>query len=184
MPPSEIERDVALRIKLIVLDVDGVLTDNGVYVGETEDGGYVELKRFNILDGLGIKLMRMAGLEVAFVSGRISPASARRAKELGVTCHQADAGHKMEAVKQLMDQHGVDWQEIAWLGDDLPDLTGMRRAALPVAVANAVAEIHAVSRWTTSHSGGDGAVREFSEALLTARGQWKQLVDEYVAKRE
>jgi 3-deoxy-D-manno-octulosonate 8-phosphate phosphatase (KDO 8-P phosphatase) len=184
VPHSDIARDVALRIKLVLLDVDGVLTDNGVYVGESEDGSYIELKRFHILDGLGIKMLRAAGMEVALVSGRNSPASARRAKELGIACRQADAGFKMEAVKELMQLHGVDWNEIAWMGDDLPDLPAMRRVGLPVAVANAVSEIQAVALWTTSNHGGHGAVREFTEALLKARGQWTQLVDEYVAKRQ
>jgi 3-deoxy-D-manno-octulosonate 8-phosphate phosphatase (KDO 8-P phosphatase) len=118
------------------------------------------------------------------VSGRNSQASTRRANELGIECRQADAGFKMEAVKDLMQKHGVGWHEIAWLGDDLPDLPAMRRVGLPVAVANAVPEIQAVALWTTANQGGHGAVREFTEALLNARGQWTQLVDEYVAKRQ
>jgi 3-deoxy-D-manno-octulosonate 8-phosphate phosphatase (KDO 8-P phosphatase) len=184
VPQSEIARDVALRIKLVLLDVDGVLTDNGVYVGESEDGSYIELKRFNILDGLGIKMLKAAGLEVALVSGRNSSASTRRARELGIECRQADAGFKMEAVNELMRQHGVDWNEIAWVGDDLPDLPAMQRVGLPVAVANAVAEVRSVAVWVTTNHGGQGAVREFTETLLKARGQWTQLVDEYVAKRQ
>lgn len=183
MRSSEIPRDVALRIKLVILDVDGVLTDNGVYVGESEDGKHVELKRFDILDGLGIKMIRSAGMEIAFVSGRNSPASARRAQELGVVCRQAGEGYKMDAVKELMEEHGVAWEEIAWVGDDLPDLPAMTRVGLPVAVANAVAEVKATAVWTTRSRGGAGAVREFSEKLLKARGQWTALVDEYVAKR-
>ena len=183
MPHSEIPRAVALRIKLVLLDVDGVLTDNGVYIGENEDGRYVEMKRFNILDGLGIRLLRDAGIEVAFVSGRNSAASARRARELDVECRQANHGHKMDAVNELMQKHGVEWSEVAWVGDDLPDMSAMRRVGLPVAVANAVPAVHAVSLWTTSRNGGDGAVREFAEALLAARGQLQQLTDDYVAKR-
>jgi 3-deoxy-D-manno-octulosonate 8-phosphate phosphatase (KDO 8-P phosphatase) len=180
---SEIPRDIALRIKLVILDVDGVLTDNGVYVGESEDGKYVELKRFDILDGLGIKMIRTGGMQIAFVSGRNSPASARRARELDVECRQAGEGYKMDAVKELMQQHGVVWEEIAWVGDDLPDLPAMTRVGLPVAVANAVAEVKATAVWTTRARGGAGAVREFAEKLLKARGQWTSLVAEYVAKR-
>lgn len=183
MRSSEIARDVALRVKLVILDVDGVLTDNGVYVGETEDGKYVELKRFDILDGLGIRMIRNGGMEIAFVSGRNSPASTRRAQELGVECRQADGGYKMDAVMDLMQQHGVQWEEIAWVGDDLPDLPAMTRVGLPVAVANAVAEVKATAHWTTRSPGGSGAVREFAEKLLKARGQWTGLVAEYVAQR-
>jgi 3-deoxy-D-manno-octulosonate 8-phosphate phosphatase (KDO 8-P phosphatase) len=176
---SEISRDIALRIKLVLLDVDGVLTDNGVYMG---DG--MELKRFNILDGLGIKMLGYAGLQVALVSGRISPATTVRAKELGIECHQADGGHKMDAVRTLMQKHGVAWEEIAWLGDDLPDMAPMLKVGLPCAVGNATAEVLEVAAYVTEKHGGDGAVREFAEALLKARGEWKQRVDDYVAQRQ
>ena len=179
MQRSEIARDIALRIKLVLLDVDGVLTDNGVYMG---DG--IELKRFNILDGLGIKMLEYAGLRVALVSGRISAATTVRASELGIECHQADGGHKMDAVRTLMQRHAVAWEEIAWLGDDLPDMAPMLKVGLPAAVGNATSEVREVASYVTKSHGGHGAVREFAEALLEARGQWKQLVDEYVAQRQ
>ena len=179
MPHSDIPRDIALRIKLVLLDVDGVLTDNGVYMG---DG--IELKRFNILDGLGIKMLGYAGLDVALVSGRISPATTVRAAELKIECHQADGGHKMDAVRTLMQKHGVAWEEIAWLGDDLPDMAPMLKVGLPACVANATDEVRGVAIYKTTARGGDGAVREFAEALLKARGQWKQLADDYVAQRQ
>ena len=171
--------DVARRIKLVIFDVDGVLTDNGVYIGQG-----IELKRFDIQDGLGIKLLGFAGLHVALVSGRRSDATTVRADDLGVECYQADAGHKAEAVKALMQKHGVGWNEIAWLGDDLPDLAPMRRVGLAAAVANSAPEVIACASYVTTKHGGHGAVREFTEALLRARGQWHQLVDEYVAQRE
>lgn len=184
MPHSEIARDSALRIKLVLLDVDGVLTDNGVYMGASENDSYIELKRFDIQDGLGIKLMIAAGIQVALVSGRKSSASLFRARELGIECRQANAGYKMEAVADLMRIHQVDWTEVAWMGDDLPDLPAMRKVGLPVAVPNAVDEVRAVAAWITKSRGGNGAVREFAEALLKARGQYHQLVDEYIAKRQ
>lgn len=179
MQRSEISRDTALRIKLVLLDVDGVLTDNGVYIGAG-----MELKRFNILDGLGIKILGYAGLQVALVSGRISAATTVRATELGVECHQADGGHKMDAVRTLMEKHGVAWEEIAWLGDDLPDMAPMLKVGLPCAVANATTEILEIAAYVTKNQGGHGAVREFAEALLKARGEWKQRVDDYVAQRQ
>lgn len=179
MPRSDIPRDIALRIKLVLLDVDGVLTDNGVYMG---DG--IELKRFDILDGLGIKMLGYAGLQVALVSGRISPATTVRANELGIECYQADGGHKMDAVRALMQKHGVAWEEIAWLGDDLPDMAPMLKVGLPCAVANATSEVLEVATYVTKNHGGHGAVREFAEALLKARSEWKQRVDDYVAQRQ
>jgi 3-deoxy-D-manno-octulosonate 8-phosphate phosphatase (KDO 8-P phosphatase) len=180
---EKIPPHLARSIKLVILDVDGVLTDNGVYIGETQSGERVEMKRFDILDGLGLKLLRKDGLEVAFVSGRISPATKWRAAELDIECHQADAGHKMAACRELITKHNVAWEEIAWVGDDLPDMALMRRVGLPVAVANAVAEIKDVAVWTTTRRGGDGAVREFAEELLKARGEWERLAEEYVAER-
>ena len=179
MPHSEIPRDVAQRIKLVIFDVDGVLTDNGVYIGEG-----VELKRFHIQDGLGMKLLQFAGLHVALVSGRKSSATARRAAELRIDCYQADGGHKADAVRELMAKHGVSWEEIAWVGDDLPDLPAMQRVGLPIAVANSVPEILACAAYVTVRHGGDGAAREVTEALLKARGVWDKLVDDYVAERQ
>jgi 3-deoxy-D-manno-octulosonate 8-phosphate phosphatase (KDO 8-P phosphatase) len=179
VPHSEIARDVAQRIKLVIFDVDGVLTDNGVYIGEG-----TELKRFDIQDGLGLKLLQRAGLEVALVSGRKSSATALRALELRIDCYQADAGHKADAVRALMAKHGVDWDQIAWVGDDLPDLPAMQKCALPIAVANSVQEILASAAYVTKNRGGNGAVREAAEAILKARGVWDQLVDDYVAERQ
>lgn len=183
MPLAEIPAHLAKDIKLVCLDVDGVLTDNGVYIGQTESGERVEMKRFDILDGLGIKMLMRAGVQVAFVSGRFSVATSLRAQELGVDCHQADAGYKMHACRDLMQKHSVEWQQIAWVGDDLPDLAAMRRVGLAVAVGNAVREIQEMAAFVLTHSGGDGAVREFAETLLRARGEWDRLVDEYVSER-
>jgi 3-deoxy-D-manno-octulosonate 8-phosphate phosphatase (KDO 8-P phosphatase) len=180
---SEIPAGRAQKIKLVVFDVDGVLTDNGVYIGQTASGEPVEMKRFDILDGLGIKMLERDGLKVAFVSGRISIATKLRAAELGVDCHQANAGHKMDAVRELMSKYAVTWEEIAWLGDDLPDMPTMRRVGVPVAVGNAIDAIKAVAVWTTRRSGGDGAAREFCEELLRARGVWDRLAEDYVNER-
>ncbi len=176
--------DVARRIRLVVFDVDGVLTDAGVYMGETASGEAVEMKRFDIVDGLGMKLLERAGIRVAVVSGRESPATRLRAAELDVPSYQADDGFKLHAVEQVVEQTGVKWDEVAVVGDDLPDLPAFRRAGLPVAVANAVAEIRAQAAWRTSREGGRGAVREFAEALLRARGQWTDVVESYARERD
>jgi 3-deoxy-D-manno-octulosonate 8-phosphate phosphatase (KDO 8-P phosphatase) len=181
---AKIPRELAARVKLVMLDVDGVLTDNGVYIGATQSGEAVELKKFSILDGLGIKLLQWGGVQVALVSGRTSIASAIRAEELKIECHMSPAGEKIDAANDLIERNGVSWNEVACVCDDLADIPLMRRAALPVAVQNAIPEIKALAKWTTKERGGDGAVREFAEELLKARGDWVRLVDEYVSKRD
>ncbi len=179
-----LSRAAAQRIRLVALDVDGVLTDGGLYMGATAQGEAVELKRFEITDGLGIKMLVWGGLEVALVSGRVSPANRRRAEELGIPCYEEDGGFKLAVLERLHAQHGVSWIETACVCDDLADLPVLRRAGLAVAVANAVPEVRASAHWITHRSGGRGAVREFAEALLRARGQWGKLVERYVAQRE
>jgi 3-deoxy-D-manno-octulosonate 8-phosphate phosphatase (KDO 8-P phosphatase) len=175
---------VARRVRLVIFDVDGVLTDAGVYVGRLPDGGVVELKRFDIQDGLGLKMLQRVGLEVALVSGRVSPATALRADELGIEeCHQAPGGEKMPAVEDLLRRTGVRWEEVAMLADDLPDLPVLRRVGLPAAVANAQPEILERVVWRSTARGGHGAVREFCRALLEAREEWDGAVDRYLQER-
>lgn len=178
-----IGRDRAKSVRVVVLDVDGVLTDNGVYLGAV-DGERVELKRFHIMDGLGIKMLQWAGLRVVLVSGRESPATTLRADELGVESRQVAGGYKVPLVEEVLQESEAGWDELAVLADDLADLPVMMRAGLPVAVANAAPEVRAESAWVTTREGGDGAVREFAEALLGARGEWSALVDAYRRSRE
>ena len=175
--------DLARRVRVVVLDVDGVLTDNGVYLGAGERGERIELKRFHIMDGLAIHMLRWAGLRVVLVSGRASEATAIRARELEVECVQ-EGSRKLPLVERILAEEGAGWDELAMVADDLADLPVMRRAGLPVAVANAAPEIRDVARWRTGRAGGDGAVREFAEALLGARGEWDRLVEAYCRSRE
>lgn len=182
---ERIPEAVARRIRLVVLDVDGVLTDAGVFLGETGSGEPVEMKRFDIQDGLGIHLMRNAGLKVALLSGRPSPATRIRAEELGLDeCIQEKGGMKIPALKALLVRTGVEWDEVAMLGDDLPDLPVLRRVGLPAAVGNAVPEVRRAVAFTTRREGGHGAVREFARILLEARGEWDRLVEAYCAARD
>jgi 3-deoxy-D-manno-octulosonate 8-phosphate phosphatase (KDO 8-P phosphatase) len=179
-----IPRELAGRVRLVVLDVDGVMTDGGVYIGQTRDGTAVELKRFDTMDQLGVKMLVWAGLHVALVSGRPSEATRLRAEELGVPYHAGPGGHKVQIVEALLAEYGVGWSATACVCDDLADLPILHRAGLPVAVANAADEVKAVAQWQTRRSGGRGAVREFAEALLTARGEWARLVADYRQARE
>jgi 3-deoxy-D-manno-octulosonate 8-phosphate phosphatase (KDO 8-P phosphatase) len=182
---SALPTDIAARIRLVVLDVDGVLTDGGIFLGATEAGDRIEMKRFDITDGLGIRLLREAGVEVAIVTGRESHAVRLRAEELGIReCHQDREARKLPIVERLLDRLGMGWDETAFVADDLADLAVLRRVGLPVAVANAVREVRTAARWMTTRRGGDGAVREFAEALLAARGEWTDRVEAYLRERE
>jgi 3-deoxy-D-manno-octulosonate 8-phosphate phosphatase (KDO 8-P phosphatase) len=168
----------------LVLDVDGVLTDNGIYLGLVA-GERVELKRFDIQDGLGLGLLRGGQIEVVWLSGRASEATALRARELKIgTVVQDSAARKLEAVSRLIAERGLRLEQVAFVGDDLADLAVMERVGLPIAVANAVGEIIEVARWVTQKPGGHGAVREVVETLLRARGEWDAAVTRYRAERD
>lgn len=172
------------RIRLVIFDVDGVLTDAGVYLGQLPGGERLELKRFDIQDGLGIKMLMESGVEVAFVSGRESRATALRAEELGVEeCHQAAGARKLPVVTDLLERKGMSWDEVAMLADDLPDMAVWARVGLRAAVANAQPEIAERAHWQGTVPGGRGAVREFCRTLLAARGEWEAAVERYVAER-
>ncbi len=174
----------ARTVRLVIFDVDGVLTDAGVYLGALPDGATVEFKRFDIQDGLGIQLLQRAGIAVAFVSGRLSPATELRARELGVTeCHQSADARKVPLVEGIQARTGASWDQTAMLADDLPDLAVFRRVGLRAAVANAQPEIAALAHWRTQTRGGQGAAREFCRALLVARGEWNGLLEAYERER-
>lgn len=178
-PAMQIDPQAARRVRLLVLDVDGVLTDNGVWIGQVA-GERVELKRFDIQDGLGLVLLRTAEIPVVWLSGRHSEATALRARELRIEeVLQVPGPRKLEAMSELLARRGLEWGEVAYVGDDLADLQVLRRAGLPIAVANAVAEVRAVASCVTTAPGGHGAVREVVEALLRARGLWPEMLERY-----
>jgi 3-deoxy-D-manno-octulosonate 8-phosphate phosphatase (KDO 8-P phosphatase) len=169
----------AARIRLLGLDVDGVLTDNAVFLGEV-DGRRVEFKRFDIQDGLGHRLLAHAGLEVVWVSGRQSSATAMRGTELGVSeVLQVPADGKVAAIQLLLEQRGLDWDALAFVGDDLADVPVLERAGLPIAVANAVTQVKEIAAHVTLAAGGHGAVREEIDALLHARGELSLAISKY-----
>jgi 3-deoxy-D-manno-octulosonate 8-phosphate phosphatase (KDO 8-P phosphatase) len=173
----------ARRVRLLGLDVDGVLTDNGVYIGPVA-GDRVELKRFDIQDGLGLILLKTAGLPVVWVSGRSSEATVLRAAELRVEeLLQVPGPRKAAAFEQTLARRGIGWDEAAFVGDDLADLPILRRVGLPMAVSNAVAEVKQVAAYVTRAPGGHGAVREVIEVLLRARGEWPEILERYFAEQ-
>jgi len=175
---------LARRIRLVCFDVDGVLTDGGIILGDAA-GSRVELKRYDIQDGLGVVLLRQAGIRTAIITGRESQSVALRADELHVDeVIQDRHARKVPALAALIARLGFSWDEVAFVGDDLPDLGVLRRVGLPVCVGNATAEVRRVVAVQLSRHGGAGAVREFVELLLTARGEWATQVEAYVASRE
>lgn len=186
--------DVALarRIRVVGLDVDGVLTDGGVYLGATRDeaGGMLsepsrmEFKRYDIQDGLGLHLLCLAGVQLVIITGRVSESVAMRAQELGITALVQDPhARKLPALKRVLADLNCTLEECAFLGDDLPDLSVLRAVGLPVAVGNATAEVRRTATLQLEARGGFGAVREFAEVLLHARGEWSDLVERYVSER-
>ena len=179
----QVGAEVAKRIRLVGLDVDGVLTDGGIYLGDV-NGARMEFKRFDILDGLGIKMLQLAGIEVAIITGRVSDAVAHRARELAITdVIQDEHARKLPALRKLLAAKGIQENEVAFVGDDLPDLAVMRVVGLPVAVANCTEDIAQLGVLRLTRNGGRGAVREFAELLLRARGEWDALVERYVKSR-
>ena len=170
----------AQRVRLLGLDVDGVLTDNGVYIGPV-GSGTVELKRFDIQDGLGLILLGSAGIPVVWISGRRSEATSVRAAELRVELLQVPGPRKAAAFDEVLTRRRVGWEEVAFMGDDLADLPILRQVGLPIAVANAVSDVKQIAAHTTSAAGGHGAVREVIEALLRARGEWPGILERYFA---
>jgi 3-deoxy-D-manno-octulosonate 8-phosphate phosphatase (KDO 8-P phosphatase) len=174
---------LARSIRLVGLDVDGVLTDGGIYLGAV-DGKALEFKRYEIQDGLGIHLMQRAGLRVVIITGRVSESVRLRAAELGIDDVAQDSqAQKLPAFLGMLDRHGIAPSEAVFLGDDFPDMAVLKLVGLPVAVANAVPEVKAVCALTLTRRGGQGAVRELAELLLTARGDWGTVTDRYVAER-
>ena len=174
---------LARSIRLVGLDVDGVMTDGGIYLGAA-GGQPIELKRYEIQDGLGIHLLQRAGLRVAIVTGRVSESVRLRALELDVDDVAQDPhAQKLPAFLAMLERHGISPAETAFIGDDFPDLAVLRLVGLPVAVGNAVPEIRAACALQLARHGGAGAVREFAEVLLKARGQWEEVTERYVEER-
>ncbi|HTU03443.1 MAG TPA: hypothetical protein VMG58_16555, partial [Candidatus Sulfotelmatobacter sp.] len=171
LSPSLLRR--ARAIRLLVLDVDGILTDGRLLYSASGD----EVKAFHILDGHGVKLVVKAGLSVALVTGRRSEMVVRRAHELGIGLLFEGVEDKLAAFRELLERTGLPAFQVAWMGDDLPDLPPMRQAGLAVSVPGGAAEVRAAAHYLTRRPGGGGAVREAVELLLKAQGQWRTAVE-------
>ena len=167
----------AQNIKVAFFDVDGVLTDGGLYLSEQGE----TLKRFNTLDGHGLKLLQQAGITPAVITGRDSPALRSRLVALGISHAHFGTEDKLPAAEQTLRALGLNWQQAAAMGDDWPDMPVMRHAAFSCAPANAHCEVKAIASHTTSEQGGHGAARAFCDLLLVASGHYARLLKAYSA---
>ncbi|HET6574750.1 MAG TPA: HAD family hydrolase, partial [Fimbriiglobus sp.] len=174
MTPVELTARAA-RIELLLLDVDGVLTDGSVVYSDAGE----ELKRFHVRDGSGLKLWRAAGKRAAIVSGRASAAVERRAAELGIAPVLQGRDDKLRVFEELLAALGLTADRVCAVGDDLADLPVLTRAGLAIAVADACPEVRAAAHRTTIAPGGRGAVREAVEWLLRLQGRWDELIAGY-----
>lgn len=163
------------HVKLLLVDVDGVLTEGGVTW--TNEG--IEQKTFHIRDGLGIRLWQRAGGRTGIITGRASRAVQLRAEELGIGIVKQGVDDKLETTAAVLAECGVTWEQTAFIGDDLPDLAVIMRCGVGVAVANACPEVIEAAAIVTRLPGGQGAVREVIEQLLKARGSWEAIVRRY-----
>lgn len=166
------------QIQLLLLDVDGVLTDGGIIY----DAAGGEIKRFCVKDGLGIRLLMAAGLRVGIITGRRSPALTHRLNNLGIDLVFDGTLDKAAALKSIIEQLGLEPPQISFVGDDLPDLPIMKRVGLAVAVSDAAVEVKQAAHFITTARGGDGAVREVCELILKARGLWEGILDRFLTK--
>ncbi len=177
--PTEETIERARRVKLLLTDCDGVLTDGSLLY--TFDGKYVSeaTKVFHIHDGQGFVLAREAGLKLGIISGRVSPALAGRAREMQIDHFHQGVSDKLDIYEQIKTAEGLSDEQIAYIGDDLPDLAVMRRAGLAIAVGDAVTEIREAAHFITGRPGGRGAVREAIELILKAQNHWDATIQRY-----
>lgn len=162
----------AANLRLLLFDVDGVLTDGSVNV----DANGTEMKRFHIRDGAALAYAQRAGLLTGVLSARASGATTVRARELNMAVVKQGVADKRVGLNDILTEHGLAPEEVAYMGDDLVDLPVLRLVGLSAAPADAVPEVAAIVHYVSWHSGGDGAVREFIEAVLKARGQWDDVL--------
>jgi 3-deoxy-D-manno-octulosonate 8-phosphate phosphatase (KDO 8-P phosphatase) len=199
----------ARKIKLVLFDVDGVLTDGKIWIfpsptarqsgiGQTvleksaqhEQGGFgfqstslIEAKGFHAHDGTGISLAHLAGIKIGIITKRVSETVALRARDLKLDHVYQGIQDKASVFAQILEKDGITAAEAAFVGDDVIDLPAMRRCGLAIAVKNARPEVKAEAHWITAHTGGDGAGRDAIEFILKAQGKWKQVVDDYISER-
>jgi len=175
---ADIERRAA-RVKLLLMDVDGVLTDGRLFGIPGADGQIHETKGFHSQDGIALQWLTWKNIQTGVISGRVSPATEARAAQVGMTYVYQGHIEKVPILEEIVQKSGVPLSDIAYAGDDLTDIPIMRRVGLALAPANACAEAKQAAHYVTVAAGGDGAVREMAEILMRAQGSWREILKKY-----
>ena len=170
---------LAARTRLLLMDVDGVLTDGHLYNVPGPDGKMVETKGFDSQDGIALQWLSWYGIKTGVISGRVSPATEERARQTKMSYVYQGHIEKIPILEEIMRDAGVTKEEVAYAGDDLTDIVVMRRVGLAIAVANARPEVKRASHYVTTAPGGSGAIREVVELILQAQGKWTEIVTKY-----
>jgi 3-deoxy-D-manno-octulosonate 8-phosphate phosphatase (KDO 8-P phosphatase) len=181
MPP-QVNQDIrqrASRIRLILMDVDGVLTDGKYFHVPHPQGGLFEVKMFDSQDGIALQWLHRAGIKTGLISGRDAESTRERARSSHMAYCYMGSTEKLPIFQEILADSGLQPEQIAYIGDDLTDAILMKRVGLAVAVANAAPEVKAVAHYVTSAPGGSGAVREATELILDAQGLWEQILRHY-----
>ena len=179
--PADVNQ-LASKIKLLLMDVDGVMTDGRLYNVPGPDGNMVETKGFDSQDGIALQWLSWKGIKTGLISGRVSPATVERAKQTKLSYVYQGHIEKIPILEEILRDARVDESEVAYIGDDLTDAVVMRRVGLPVATANARPEVKKRARYVTVQPGGQGAVREVIELILKAQGLWEEILKKYDAE--
>ncbi|HZU28375.1 MAG TPA: HAD hydrolase family protein [Bryobacteraceae bacterium] len=176
--------ELAARVRLLLMDVDGVLTDGHLYNVPDPGGNMVETKGFDSQDGIALQWMHWKGIRTGVISGRVSPATQERARQCNMTYVYQGHIEKIPILEEILAAAGVAKDEVAYIGDDLTDVVVMNRVGLSVATANARPEVKRCAKYVTSRPGGRGAVREVIELVLKAQGHWDELLRKYEVPAE
>jgi 3-deoxy-D-manno-octulosonate 8-phosphate phosphatase (KDO 8-P phosphatase) len=172
---------LASKIRLLLMDVDGVLTDGKLYNVPGPDGSIFETKGFDSQDGIGLQWLARVGISTGVISGRLSPATAERARQCKMKYVYQGHTEKIPIINEILADAKLDPSEVAYVGDDLTDVVVMRRVGLAVATGNARPEVKAIAHYVTRNAGGQGAVREVVELLLKAQDRWGEILKHYEA---
>ena len=171
--------ELAAKIKLLLMDVDGVMTDGRLYNVPDAAGNMVETKGFDSQDGIALQWLNWKGIKAGIVSGRVSPATAERARQTRISYVYQGHIEKIPILEEILRDSGFDKSQVAYIGDDFTDIVVMRRVGLAIATANARPEVKQQAHYVTSQPGGSGAVREVIELILKAQGLWDELLKHY-----
>ncbi len=170
---------LAAKVKLLLMDVDGVLTDGKLYNVPGPDGRMAETKGFDSQDGIALQWLNWKGIATGLISGRQSPATEERARQCKFRYVRQGHIEKIPILEEIMKDAGLSKEQVAFIGDDFTDVVAMRRVGLSIATANARPEVKRIAKYVTSAAGGQGAVREVVELLLKSQGQWEEILKKY-----